>query len=323
MAKKTKEQIKAYLNQCGQLDYDEFIDFIDSVLFDDDNQDIAPICQVTRYRRYRDVNQALSVTGLFDEDNGLVSIYVHKKTTGSFSLSVGITAGGAEITAHEIDDSLVSIDCTYLFDEPTPVYVSGFDGNNIADVIVVYNSFLCDDNGEISMSLLEDIQNRLTDLQDELDQRTISLQEQINTLSTSLIQIPAGVVVQWTGALADIPVGWQRYTGNGSLFLIGESVEYPVGQTGGEKEVVLSVGQLPEHHFKLFANSTGDARVGSDIGPNSSVRKGTTTSGKRDEKYSLLSDSIDPSVGRSSTVGSGEAHNNMPPYKSVIYIIKL
>ncbi len=304
MATKTKEQIKAYLNQCGQLDYGEFIDFIDSVLFDDGVNDIAPICQVSRYRRYREHNSEIFIPDLFDEDNNLVSIYVTRLSEEPFSLNVGTTSGGSEITTHEIDEGQVSIDCTYLFNTPTPVYISGLSPDNIATVVVVYNSFECDDNGEISVSLLEEIQDSIAELQLELAQTSNDLQSQINTLSNSLIQIPVGIVVQWTGVLADIPAGWQRYTGNGSWFLIGESSQYPVGTTGGEKEVQLEAKHLPR--FRLEMDIPMDKKGGSS-GANVLSSENRLGLKKHYTNY----------------IGNDIKHNNMPPYKAVIYIEKI
>ncbi|GGH24626.1 hypothetical protein FAZ19_16295 [Sphingobacterium alkalisoli] len=322
MATKTKEQIKAYLNQCGQLDYNEFIDFIDSVMFDDGDTDIAPICQVTRYKRFRNQNQAISLPNLFDEDNGLLAVYVKRLSEEPFTLKIGITNGGDEITSHEVDEALVSVDCTYLFSAATPVYITGLSSENIADIIVVYNSFLCDDNGDISMTLLEEIQNKISDLEIEITQTKDDLQSQINTLADSLIQIPTGIVVQWNGTLANIPTGWQRYTGNGSWFLIGESSTYPAGATGGEKEVRLTSSQQGSFEVAGVADRTaGSARnntieklVFSTPGINGTKSLDATATSGAHQNLSKISVNISQ---------ANDTHNNMPPYKSVIYIEKI
>jgi microcystin-dependent protein len=80
---------------------------------------------------------------------------------------------------------------------------------------------------------------------------------------------------------------------------------YAVGATGGEKTHVLTVPELPPHThtsntdpFALAAGAVGGAMVG-DIAGQSST--GTFAS---------------------NSTGDGVAHNNMPPYAAVLYMVK-
>lgn len=93
-----------------------------------------------------------------------------------------------------------------------------------------------------------------------------------------------------------------------------------IGATGGLEAVTLTVGQLPRHHVKLFANETATAIVDSNITANTSVRKSTTSSGSRDEKYALIAGTTPATLGTSSEVGNNEPHNNMPPYRLGMWI---
>ena len=64
-----------------------------------------------------------------------------------------------------------------------------------------------------------------------------------------------------------------------------------IGKTGGEKEVTLTVDQIPPHSHQ--------ARVSSIAGSDETITRGTTKGVWR----SLIS-----------SAGGGQAHNNMPPY---------
>lgn len=64
-----------------------------------------------------------------------------------------------------------------------------------------------------------------------------------------------------------------------------------IGKTGGEKEVTLTVAQIPPHNHQAFVSATA--------GPDETITRGTTKGVWR----SLIS-----------SAGGGQPHNNMPPY---------
>ena len=90
-------------------------------------------------------------------------------------------------------------------------------------------------------------------------------------------------------------------------FLIGAGGDYELLSTGGEKEHTLSVDELPEHNHQINDKGSGTDR---DWG----------------NEYFNLPGSYKESARTkwvTSNVGSGKAHNNMPPYKAVYIWVKI
>lgn len=121
------------------------------------------------------------------------------------------------------------------------------------------------------------------------------------------------LAANYTGWVEDTP--WR-----GRVPLHWQPSKYAIGDTGGEERVGLTEGELPKHHHKLFADQTGNAQIATNITADNAVMKGTTTQGNRDEKYSMLMAGPEATLGKSSEVGDGEAHNNMPPYRVGMWI---
>ncbi len=127
--------------------------------------------------------------------------------------------------------------------------------------------------------------------------------------------LPAGVIVMWSGAANAIPSGWALCDGGSGRpdlrgrFIVGAGGSYAVGSTGGEATHALTVAELPAHsHSTTFKtvgytsswNGSMEAMSGEGKDKNNgNITKGTTS------------------------VGSGAAHENRPPYYALCYIIKL
>lgn len=145
--------------------------------------------------------------------------------------------------------------------------------------------------------------------------------------------LPAGCIIQWGGNKDAPPTGWflcnggtkSRTTyaglfavigttygvGDGTttfnlpqfdgIFPVGAGETYAVGETGGENTHVLTIAELASHD-----HGVGNAAVA-----------GTQSSGFVFDKL------ISPSLNRKTTLtGSGNAHENRPPFLSVAFIIK-
>ncbi|TWO99358.1 hypothetical protein EUA79_00445 [TM7 phylum sp. oral taxon 351] len=70
-----------------------------------------------------------------------------------------------------------------------------------------------------------------------------------------------------------------------------------IGKTGGEKEHILTIDEIPKHQHKMsLANYSGTDSV-----------SGVVWSPNTSKKYIYSNDMVEP-------VGGGLAHNNMPPY---------
>ncbi len=123
----------------------------------------------------------------------------------------------------------------------------------------------------------------------------------------ALPAIPVGSIIMWNSATA--PVGWSLCDGtNGTpdlrnRFVLGVSSNHGLGQTGGEEAHTLSVNEMPNHSHS-FALPQGDANWNNGGGNGfwgGSWGRGINTN----------------------AVGGGAAHNNMPPFYALSYIMKL
>lgn len=141
---------------------------------------------------------------------------------------------------------------------------------------------------------------------------------------------PSGSTIMFPGLDANIPIGWLKcdgrslaratypdlfaaigylHGGAGSNFNLpdflekfprGAATDDDVGDTGGVDSVILTIAQMPSHRHQL----------------NNPVGQGG--GGNRLEGYA--SDNV--AKANTSRVGSGDAHENRPPYITVNYIIK-
>lgn len=158
--------------------------------------------------------------------------------------------------------------------------------------------------------------------------------------------IPQGVICMWSGAADAIPDGWTLCNGeNGApdlrdRFLVGAGNSYTVGATGGADTVTLTTAQMPSHnhtvslsglkadsagdhaHTIYISNSTGSSSYNFYVGRNN-TRITTDTS-----SYPSMSSegAHTHTISGSATIGnagSGEAHENRPPYYALCFIMKV
>lgn len=129
--------------------------------------------------------------------------------------------------------------------------------------------------------------------------------------TTFLVRAPIGTIVIWSGTTDNIPTGWQLCDGtNGTpdlrdKFVLGAGPNHAVGSSGGEENVTLTVGQMPSHNHGIN---------------NQSGTMSYTTGEKNQVVYDFTQ------TGRyfnTQSTGSSQAHNNMPPYYALCYIMKL
>lgn len=137
-----------------------------------------------------------------------------------------------------------------------------------------------------------------------LDGKVIPIEEGGGTQSSG---VPSGTIVMWHGET--IPDGWALCDGqNGTpdlrnVFPVGAGGEYALGATGGEKEVTLTVEQMPEHSHLI-----PDDRVGTAITSATRLMYGNAKSCLWSETFST---------------GGSQPHNNLPPYLALYFIMKL
>lgn len=141
--------------------------------------------------------------------------------------------------------------------------------------------------------------------------------------------IPKGVIVMWSGSAADIPAGWALCDGGENRpdlrgrFILGAGTpsnaelagQYTAAgialadhNSGGETMHALSIAEMPEHsHSMTMYGADLDASWDDDN------YFYTTWS-----KYSK-----NKNTPGTSSAGGGRPHNNMPPFYTLCFIIKL
>lgn len=148
--------------------------------------------------------------------------------------------------------------------------------------------------------------------------------------------VPAGLISMWSGAtVQSIPAGWALCDGTQGTpdlrdrFIVGAGASYAPGATGGATSVTLTEGQMPSHThtFSGSTNTTGahshdydksDTRAGAaspqvGIGSNTYTTTPTTSAGDHAHTFS----------GTTGSKGSGQSHENRPPFYALAYIMKL
>lgn len=122
------------------------------------------------------------------------------------------------------------------------------------------------------------------------------------------------------GGVDNIPDGWNLCDGtNGTpdlrdKFILGAGSTYSIGDIGGESEVTLTTTQIPDHfHAVKNGNSTWYITVG-DIASGMGTAYQTV----------LMANSTRPSDNHLTyPYKGGNAHNNIPPYYALAYIMKI
>jgi hypothetical protein len=248
---------------------------------------------VQKVDNYYDVGGSLTLPSTFAKYKLLEKICVEKEVSNpAFLLRIGITNGGNEIGEFLVDESAQTFNINHLFLGETPVYLSGITGE-IPFLSVIYKNLIetitAGGGGEVSGNIPTGailIYSALAGrgLTDDFD------------------------VLTGLGRESTDWYGWAICNGsNGTTdlrerFVLGYSNGVNTEeQTGGEKEVSLTVGQLPSHSH-LYVKSAGQQ-----------YKRGNTGS----EFFQFGAETA------TSETGNNEAHNNMPPYMVKAYVQKI
>lgn len=120
--------------------------------------------------------------------------------------------------------------------------------------------------------------------------------------------VPAGMIAMWSGLIANIPVGWTLCNGNSGTpdlrakFVRGAPDATEAGTTGGEDTHTLSIPEMPIHRHALHANPDLNTDYVAQIESRQAVNSTLANTGY---------------------AGGSEAHNNMPAYYEVLFIMKV
>ena len=157
----------------------------------------------------------------------------------------------------------------------------------------------------------------------------------------NVAELPSGIILLWSGASTTIPSGWVLCNGSNGTpnlidrFIVGAGSTYAVGATGGSDTVTLTTAQMPSHKHSFSGSSHSHTLSGTASG----TLRGSDPTGGAGGKYitnnaynydtisiSLNLSGTTNSVTTSGTIGntgSGQAHENRPPYYALCYIMKL
>lgn len=144
------------------------------------------------------------------------------------------------------------------------------------------------------------------------DDKTLATSKAVKLLNEKVSsQIPSGCILIWSGSIQTIPSGFALCDGQAGRpdlrdrFVYGAGKTYAVGDYGGAETHVLKINEIPSH--------THNAYIGHRVNDGGSMQ--TIASG--------LIGGSSGQVALPGSTGGGMAHNNMPPYYVLAYIIKL
>lgn len=129
------------------------------------------------------------------------------------------------------------------------------------------------------------------------------------------------MITMWSGAINNIPTGWALCDGNNGTpnltdrFIVGAGSTYTVGAVGGEATHTLTEAELPVHKHNFYAYN------GSGAGTRDYLKANVSSGGQVEIASGQVTyKSSDDII---ANTGSGQAHENRPPYYALAYIMKL
>jgi microcystin-dependent protein len=160
-------------------------------------------------------------------------------------------------------------------------------------------------------------------------------------VSSSTQSFTPGMILMWTGNPLSLPLDWHLCDGApnpkvGSTvvipnlrgkFIVGYSANtgtYTMGAQGGVASVTLSVAQMPSHTHTMASAGLHQHYV-KEVDRGEEGSSGTDQSVGSWNETGAVKDTNETGAHTHSinTAGSGNAHENRPPYYALAYIVKL
>jgi microcystin-dependent protein len=136
--------------------------------------------------------------------------------------------------------------------------------------------------------------------------------------------VPIGSIMMWSGSIASIPLNWAICDGNNGTpnlkdrFVVGAGNIYSVSSTGGAATHTLTVSEMPAHnHNDTVTDGTNYNSVMKIDGIHTSNGQALDNANGYGREPNLLF------AGYLQSSGGGAAHNNMPPYLALAYIMRI
>lgn len=182
------------------------------------------------------------------------------------------------------------------------------------------------------LSLFENITSELREEGYEEPIYASDITPLIQDLRTRTIFCP-GMILIWSGSSASIPDGWTLCDGTNNTpdlrnrFVIGAGDTYEVAATGGEATHTLTSSEMPSHTHAATTTSAGEHTH--TLGADQDAAQGTygfsihgSSTGAESYKGSTSSAGAHTHTITVKETGGGKAHNNLPPYYALCYIMK-
>lgn len=130
--------------------------------------------------------------------------------------------------------------------------------------------------------------------------------------------------ILWMRPAKDIPTGYEEDKEFASRMPVGLDLSDPdfdtIGKVGGEKKHKLVMSELPKHSFKLFGGSGIDTAKITNNAEGTAAAQGDSPTANEDWNYEITSTSGEAFAGKTNTLGNDQEHNNMSPYRIVMWI---
>jgi microcystin-dependent protein len=262
----------------------------------------------------------ITIEDTFYKNVVLNYIAVYRKSI-PYTLKVGITPGGNEVAEVLIENLVHTVNIMHKFSDLQTLYLSGMTGES--DISVVWDRVDKIFKPNMGETLPAETLGKGATI---MWQGTVEdLEIQFNLVSGA-----ARLGSDWVGwCISDGQNATINMSGKVALGWKYEDSKYGViGTLGGSETHTLTTDELPNFHLKMFGNDYVNADVVADLNANSIVSKATTTSGSKAEKYAMRQSQniplpAQPTLGKTSSIGSEVPHNIMQPYAVIVYITKI
>lgn len=148
--------------------------------------------------------------------------------------------------------------------------------------------------------------------------------QKMTSVAYALNGIPRGGIIMWSGSTANIPAGWALCDGTNETpnlrdrFIVGSGSSYALGDTGGEAAHVLTINEMPTHNHGGATGTESSAQIWYDHGTGKAASGNFVGMKTQDHNEGGCTHTHTISA-----QGEGAAHNNLPPYYALAYIMKL
>ena len=261
---------------------------------------------------YGDIHETFAK---FMRDSKIDYNNIPDNTTNGYQLYEAITSVGGKNDLvkpiSKVSDNMLSIPIKInaLKQDETILFKSNFDSTNLMQFIKG------SDNQSKQLLILGGFKSgQIVRMVNDLNY--ISL---VGLYDSQIFQAD-GAMLFWNKPANTIPKGWKEVVNWRGRFPVGMDITQPefvtLGEEGGEKRHKLTINELPKHRFKIASPSNQSSYPSL----NSGNSLATINNQGNDGNYVLGGINEEPTVGLSSQVGEDQEHNNLPPYRTVLFI---